>query len=80
MAHGHFSADVDPLNLRQNIQNIGETQYGLSTKEQRNLIDPAYYGFTEEDMDKTFYVDIPELGGILQMKKQWKLREIIEAL
>jgi len=44
------------------------------------LIDPSYYGFTEKDMDKTFYIDVPQFGGILSRQKTWKLREIIKAM
>jgi 2-oxoglutarate dehydrogenase E1 component len=43
-------------------------------------LDPEFYGFTEKDMERTFYVDVPQLGGILAKKKSWKLREIVEAL
>lgn len=31
-------------------------------------------------MDRTFYVDMPQLGGILSKQKSWKLRELLDAL
>lgn len=30
-------------------------------------------------MDREFYVDAPELAGLLRKKKNWKLRELIDA-
>lgn len=42
----------------------------------RKLIEWSHYGFTEKDLDRSFYVDVPQLGGILQKKKRWTLREL----
>ena len=42
-------------------------------------MDYKHYGFTEADLDREFYVDIPELAGILSRKKNWKLRDLIDS-
>ena len=43
------------------------------------LIDYRTYGFTEQDLDKEYYIDAPELAGLLRRKKNWKLKELIDA-
>jgi len=45
----------------------------------KDLLDYRQYGFTEADLDKDFFIDTPELAGILGRKKNWKLRELIQA-
>lgn len=80
MTHGHFGASLDPLNLRETIGDISQTQYSHISDQLRELLDYNKYGFTEADLDRTFYVDLPQLGGILAKQKLWKLRDIIDAL
>lgn len=46
----------------------------------KRLIEYDYYGFSEQDLDRVFYVDVPQLGGLLQKKKEWTLRELDQAL
>jgi len=46
----------------------------------KGLLDYQFYGFEESDLDRQFYVDVPELGGILSKKKNWTLRELISDL
>jgi 2-oxoglutarate dehydrogenase E1 component len=55
MTHGHLNADLDPLELH-NIQEISSYRKGL---EHRKLTDYRSYGFTENDLDRSFYVDVP---------------------
>mgnify|MGYP000999301960 CR=1 FL=1 len=43
------------------------------------LLDYKAYGFSEEDLDRDFYIDAPELAGLLRRKKNWKLRELIDS-
>lgn len=45
------------------------------------LLDPAFYGFTEADMDRKFFVSLPQWGGIMgREKREWTLREIVTAM
>ena len=34
----------------------------------------------EQDLDRQFYIDVPEWGGMLRMKKNWTLRELLDSL
>jgi 2-oxoglutarate dehydrogenase E1 component len=43
------------------------------------LLDIENYGFTEADLDKSFFVDLPYWGGILSAKPEWTLKEIRNA-
>jgi hypothetical protein len=36
-----------------------------SNQDYRKLIDIEFYGFTEADLDKSFYVNLPLWGGLL---------------
>lgn len=80
MSHGHLSADLDPLNMRDSYPRVDDSPYSLITTRDLDLLNPAHYGFHEEDMERTFNVDLPQLGGLLARKKQWKLREILDTL
>ncbi|AFK54844.1 MAG: 2-oxoglutarate dehydrogenase subunit E1 [Tistrella sp.] len=57
---GHLVANLDPL--------------GLETPSGHPELDPASYGFTEDDLDRTFYVD-----GVLGLENA-TLREILHKL
>ena len=76
MSHGHFGASLDPLNLNEQIGNISETQYSHVSNAQKRLHDYRSYGFTEQDLERTFFVDLPQLGGIFGQNKVWKLLRI----
>jgi len=81
MTHGHLTADIDPLKLAETYQNIPTftDKLKLPTNYMTSLVDYKSYGFTEADLDREFYIDAPELAGLLRRKKQWKLRELIDA-
>ena len=82
MTHGHMIADLDPLCLKETYKKQFPTLSGkfkLATDELTNLVDYRFYGFTEADLDREFYVDAPELAGLLSKKKHWKLKELIDA-
>lgn len=80
MIHGHFGAKLDPLNLEEALKEVANNQYSYPSQNEKNLLDINYYGFEEKDMDRTFYIDTPQSGGILSKQKSWKLRELVQAL
>ena len=43
----------------------------------RNALDYKRYGFTAADLEREFFIDSPEMGGFLAMKKTWKLKDLI---
>jgi 2-oxoglutarate dehydrogenase E1 component len=57
---GHFAADLDPL--------------GLKPPASHPELDPAYYGFTENDLDRSVYI-----GGVLGLETA-TIRQLLEAL
>ena len=44
----------------------------------KDLLNVEYWGFTQEDLDKTFPLDA--LDGVLATRKHWTLREIRDAM
>ena len=81
MTHGHYKADIDPLNLSAIYENEITSKFKKPGQEMLQLLDPAYYGFTEADMDRKFFISLPQWGGILgKEKKEWTLREIVKAM
>lgn len=81
MTHGHLIADLDPLNLAETYKEFPSLPSKFKYPERTlvSLVDYKTYGFTEADLDREFYVDAPELAGLLGRKKNWRLRELIEA-
>lgn len=82
MTHGHLVANLDPLKLREVYSNELDTlafKYKIPMPYLSQLLDYKTYGFTEEDLDREFYIDAPELGGILGKKKTWILKDLIQA-
>lgn len=81
MTHGHLISDLDPLQLFSTYKDI-ETfppKFKLAPEAMRALVEYKTYGFTESDLDREFYIDAPELAGLLRKKKLWKLRELVQA-
>ena len=76
-SYGHLAADLDPLQLdiKYPQLNIPE-KYRSNRKESMNLLDYKAYGFEEKDLDKSYYIDLPQEGGILARQKNWTLREL----
>jgi 2-oxoglutarate dehydrogenase E1 component len=68
MTHGHMKADLDPLKLYESY-NKEYPEYADKFKLPQtgpiHLLDYKQYGFSEADLDKDFFVDIPELAGLL---------------
>ena len=77
MNYGHLSSSVDPLELETTFaeQDLGK-KYGATGYSGKLLLDFRHWGLTESDLDKSFYMDVPQLGGLLQKKKEWTLREL----
>lgn len=44
------------------------------------MVDYKFYGFTEADLERHFFIDLPSLSGIVSHKKEWKLGDLIDAL
>jgi len=81
MTHGHMLADTDPLQLYETYKHFPSyaQKFKIPQASLANLLDYRTYGFTEADLDREFYVDAPELAGLLGRKKNWKLRELIDS-
>ena len=83
MTYGHLEADLDPLQIEKVYKDIsiaGDVFNPGQRNKMKELIDPSFYGFTEQDLDRTFYVDIHQMGGIISRQKTWVLRDLIQAL
>jgi 2-oxoglutarate dehydrogenase E1 component len=81
MTHGHLEADLDPLQLQKTYSEIETLPEKFMVPQGKILevLDYKKYGFTEADLNREFYIDAPELAGLLKRKKNWKLGELIEA-
>jgi 2-oxoglutarate dehydrogenase E1 component len=79
--HGHLMADVDPIGLAKAYENDPEltAKFRYPSENMRSVLDYKTYGFTEADLDKTYYIDLAHSGAILSKRKDWKLRDLIEA-
>lgn len=54
MTHGHYLADLDPLELEKTYpgqKNLAE-KYKFPSENLRKLLDYKYYGFSEEDLNR----------------------------
>lgn len=79
--HGHLKADVDPLKLFDTYKHFPTyaEKFRIARANSGDLLNYKAYGFTEADLDREFYVDMPELSGLLSRKKNWTLKELIES-
>ena len=60
MTHGHFVADLDPLQLGKVYANELDTlafKYKIPLPNLSKLVDYKSFGFTEEDLEREFYID-----------------------
>ncbi len=82
MTHGHMLADVDPLQLYETYKQFPNFagKFKLPQTGVKDLLDYKAYGFSDADLNREFYVDVPEMAGLLRRKKNWKLGELIDAL
>lgn len=78
---GHHIAKLDPLNLSEtysqysNLSRIYKKHQALPKE-----LDYRTYGFVEADLERDIFVDAVELGGIMKLKKHWKLGELVDTL
>lgn len=80
---GHMNANLDPLKLYETYGNISSTyenKFKYPDASLKMQTDYKNYGFTEADLDKEFYIDYPDRGGLLSQKKNWVLRDLLEQL
>ena len=80
MTHGHIFADIDPLKLDEALDSISASKYQTTKYEIKDLLNVEYWGFSQTDLDKTFYIDDQYFGGVLATKKHWTLRELRDAM
>ena len=60
MTHGHLEADLDPLDLdKVCVEGKVGDSYARPAAEMRKLVDYRFYGFSEADLDRHFYIDLP---------------------
>ena len=82
MTHGHLLASIDPLELAKHYADVPSLAEKFRFPDQRlkRLIDPANYGFSDQDLDKEFHINSIFTGStILQKQKVWKLRDLLAA-
>lgn len=81
MTHGHYVADIDPLQLREHYKDSPSLakKFRFPDEELLALLDPSHYGFTEADMDREFALSMPYYSSIAQRKQKWVLRDLIAA-
>ena len=81
MTHGHFVADVDPLELAKHYASFPSLskKYRFPDQTLLDKTNPASYGFTEADLDKEIYYKSPFGGKIVQKQSKWKLRDLVDA-
>ena len=82
MTHGHLLAKTDPLELYETYKMFDTyaQKFKIPKASVRNQLDPKRYGFTDKDLDREFYIDAPELAGLLRRQKKWKLRDLLDSL
>jgi len=82
MTHGHLKADIDPLKLDEVYADIklGDKVFGGAGEGMRKLVDYRYYGFTEADLNRKFYIELPIMSGLISRQKEWVLKDLIQAL
>ena len=61
MTHGHLVADIDPLKLREVYKDSPSLakKFRFPDESLLSILDPAAYGFTEQDMDKEIHYSNP---------------------
>lgn len=55
-------------------------KFRFASDKDLSVLDYKTYGFTEQDLEKTYFIDLPNQGAILSKTKDWKLKDLIQAL
>ena len=78
---GHLVADLDPLKINEVYKDMQSMSRKYKTVDDSLLaqLDYKAYGFAEADLEREFYIELNHKSTILQQKKIWKLKDIIEA-
>lgn len=78
---GHLVADLDPLRLQEHYKDYTtfNLKFRFAAPIMLQQLDHKAYGFTEADLEREFHIDMPYKSRILSLKKQWQLKEIINA-
>jgi 2-oxoglutarate dehydrogenase E1 component len=78
---GHLVADLDPLKIQEVYKDNDNLmgKFKVADQHLRDRLDYKHYGFTEADLDREFNIELPHASSILQQKRVWKLRDVIEA-
>ena len=78
---GHLVADLDPLKINEVYKDMQSMSRKYKTVDDSLLaqLDYKAYGFVEADLEREFFIELNHKSTILQQKKVWKLKEIIEA-
>lgn len=81
-SHGHLLADVDPLEMAKNYAGNASLhkKFNFPSESLKKTLDYKEYGFVEADLETTYHIDFPFMGGLLSRKKDWKLKDLISAL
>ena len=66
-SHGHLVADIDPLELQKHYagNDTLASKFRFPDAKLKGYMDYKTYGFTEADLDRTFYIDLPNQGAIM---------------
>jgi 2-oxoglutarate dehydrogenase complex dehydrogenase (E1) component-like enzyme len=78
---GHLVADIDPLRIAEYYKDNEAMQDKFFVPQDSLVEQLSYknYGFTEADLEREFYIEMPHQSSILQQKKLWKLKDVIAA-
>lgn len=80
MTHGHMFANLDPLQMEKAYDDKITSKYNTAKYEVQDLLNVEYWGFSKEDLDKSFKIDAHLIGGVLATKNEWTLREIRDSM
>ena len=75
---GHEKAQIDPLKLEETLGDV--LQVGKVKQKNIARLSHKYYGFSDAQLDKEYYIDNTIHNGFLSLKKRWVLKDLINSL